>query len=95
MDITKNITLTEGQSVNIVGFDMKRVRFGPKENWVANITFQVKNEQGMKLYDKVVQISPSEWNQFWAEFNNGKFLYQNYLVNETIPESVEDEFLNS
>lgn len=70
------------------------------------IRFSVSNKSGNNLGATVIPnkiliviIPPEEWSDFWAKFNNGKYLVETFknkynLKDLVIPDSVENWFTN-
>jgi hypothetical protein len=89
--INEPLVLADKKNYNVQAFEMHREQTG---KWAGRLTLQLldSNEQPIKTVVKVYRAD--QWNEFWAAFNSGKFLYQQGTGVHEIPDSIEDEFLN-
>jgi len=64
----------------------------------ADITFAIKGEDGQRISEKVLSYTGEDFNTFWANFNSGKFLYEELVRQEDLKVSVDndldEEFIN-
>lgn len=64
----------------------------------ATVRFGVYNENGEKIDTVYLQYTGAEYNQFWNDFNAGKFLYDELNAKMNlgliVPTTVESEFTN-
>lgn len=97
MGITINepIILTEAQ---LKRFDSVVIFRNPAGLMQARVMFSVLCPVSQKvLKEEVIEYSGEEYNEFWSNFNNGKFLYEELVKNEEdieVPDEVEDDFIN-
>lgn len=47
-----------------------------KGEWIAQVRFEVTNENGKKVAEQSIQYKPAEFNDFYTSWNNTNFLYQ-------------------
>lgn len=82
--------------VQVKEFDYVRIFKGP-EGLRAEVGFVIKNEAGAICDSQVLTYSGEDYNNFWDNFNNGKFLYEELVKDEEdveIPEDIEESFKN-
>lgn len=64
----------------------------------AVVTFVIENEKGERIGVERLEYAGEDYNQFWADFNSGKFLYEELAAKKeldvTVSEAVEAEFTN-
>lgn len=82
----------------IIKFDECHITGGARGDLRALVSFVVENENGERIDNLYIEYSGSDYNQFWTDFNSGKFLFDE-LVKEKglevdVPNEVEQEFLN-
>lgn len=61
---------------------------------IAQVQFAIINELGQRIDVKVLTYSGKEYDDWWNNFDSGKFLYEELELNVEIPEEVEQEFVN-
>lgn len=93
--IDKPIVLTESQ---LKKFHSLVIAKDLQGNLMAKVSFVVVCPvSGNPIKEEILTYSNEEYNEFWSNFNNGKFLYEELVKNEEeieIPDEVESEFLN-
>lgn len=64
----------------------------------AVVSFDVANQDGKQIDHKTYIYTGENFNIFWANFNSGKFLYEELVAKEElqieVPETVETDFVN-
>jgi hypothetical protein len=67
------------------------------ENLSANIQFAVFNEKNERIGTHNYDYRNEQFNTFWADFNSGKFLYEELAkksqLNMQLDESIENDFV--
>lgn len=63
----------------------------------AILTFGVYDESNKRIDTVTKLYTDDEFNEFWTNFNSGKFLYEELVRKEalsvTVPDSTEDDFI--
>ena len=67
--------------------------------WIAEITFDKIDSNGTSVGTEVVSKEGAEYNDFWANYTNGAYLFellkQKLGLSVDIPAEIEGEFLNN
>ena len=62
----------------------------------AEVQFGIYNENNERIDRIFLNYSGAEYNQWWEDFNNGKFLYDELVsknnLNIEVPEDIENDF---
>ena len=91
--INEPIILTESQKKKFHSVYIENLG----EKLMAKVIFHVVCPvSGSFIKEEVLTYTGEEYNRFWENFNNGKFLYEELVGNEeiTIPDEIEYEFIN-
>lgn len=67
--------------------------------WIAEITFDKTDSNGESVGTEVVSKTGLEYNDFWANYTNGAYLFellkQKLGLSVELPAEIESEFLNN
>lgn len=67
--------------------------------WIAEITFDKTDNNGQSVGTEVVSKTGLDYNDFWANYNNGAYLFEllkaKLELTQDIPAEIESEFLNN
>lgn len=81
-------------------FDQLIISDGASGSLKATIIFTVKNEKGVYLGKKIIEVKDELFNDFWTNFNSASFLYEELskqiaiTVTETDKTRIEQSFVN-
>lgn len=97
-----SITLNEQKiiaSTQTFVFDELHITGGKEGKLKATVSFLNKNEAGELVSVETLTYTGEAYNAFWTAFTSGKYLYDKLVedkeINTTVPNSVEDNFLNA
>lgn len=64
----------------------------------AIVAFDIIDQNGKVVSSHVIKYTGSDYNTFWTNFNSGKFLYEQLVLDRDldieVDNSIENDFLN-
>lgn len=91
---------TTEQVINTVTYRIGSINQTKSANgWFAEIMFEKVNQDGVIIGTEVVSKTGAEYNDFWANYTNGAYLFellkQKLGLSVELPANIESEFLNN
>ena len=93
--INEPIILTEEQNKS---FQTLVIAKNQENELIARITFTISDNNGTIVKDETLTYTGIAFNEFWSNFNSGKYLYEELTKNEidvTVSDDVESDFINT
>jgi len=92
IQIQKQLVVADSQTYKCENVTMQKAG-----EWTASVTFGIYNENGERVDQVVLSYEAPQFNDFWAGFNSGTYLYEQLVAQQgltvTVPNS-EGDFVN-
>ncbi len=94
--IEKEVIKTNTQTYKIGSIHLINTR---DRGWIAEIMFEILDENSQAIGTTIVSKTGLEYNQFWKDFSSGEYLYKLLIEQEKLEvklsEEIEKEFVNN
>lgn len=94
----KPIKLTETQNIKFNTVSVTKDTLKVDGSLMAIVTFDVIGDSELTVSEMKLIYRGEEFNTFWANFNSGKFLYDELKLQKeleaTVTNEVENDFIN-
>jgi hypothetical protein len=94
IELNQPVVIANNQKIECTSIILNKNEKG----WCAEINFSILNEEGQQIGKKSIEYKEEEFNNFWSNFNSGKYLYDELINKNNLQinssEELEHDFEN-